>query len=263
MSDLHRAVQAEIAAHTPSLPPSFDALRARERTRERRRTAAAVAATALAVAAVVVAPAALGLGEDGRSAPTVAGDGPDTSQNPYAVRCAPGDYTDRSGDYAGLTEQQAQDMAAAEGNTARVIRRDGMCQSVDQNLDPSRVSLVVEDGAVVWAGQDRLVVQGYTPPGVEVRVEEPALAGKPVRMEAIIQHDRDVAVHRVEFGDGTEQVVQFTCADSSPRPAPPGPQTHVVEHTWDKPGEYTLTFHYGPPCQEATSSVARAVRVDQ
>lgn len=60
MSDLHQAVQAEIAAHTPALPPSFDALKARKHRRDRRRAVAAVSASALAAAGIAFIPSALG-----------------------------------------------------------------------------------------------------------------------------------------------------------------------------------------------------------
>ena len=74
MSDLHNAVQAEIAAHTPTRPPSFDALQARKHRRDRRRTIAAVAATALAAAGIAFGPSALGGG--GIAPAQVAGDPP-------------------------------------------------------------------------------------------------------------------------------------------------------------------------------------------
>lgn len=79
MSELHKAVQAEISAHTPTRPPSFDALQHRKHTRDRRRSIAAVTATALAVAGVAVLPAALAGGSGGSTAPAPvaqeAGDG--------------------------------------------------------------------------------------------------------------------------------------------------------------------------------------------
>lgn len=56
MSELHQAVQAEIAAHTPTLPPSFDALKARRARKLRTRSAAAVALAAVAVTGVAVLP---------------------------------------------------------------------------------------------------------------------------------------------------------------------------------------------------------------
>lgn len=62
MSELHRAVQAEIDAHTPALTPPFAAIKARKRSRDRNRLAAAAAALGI----VTVASAAFavpGLGE--------------------------------------------------------------------------------------------------------------------------------------------------------------------------------------------------------
>jgi hypothetical protein len=72
---LHQAVQAEIAAHTPILPPSFDALKARKHARDRRRTLSAVAASALAVAGITLVPSAF-LGGEGPTPAQVAGDAP-------------------------------------------------------------------------------------------------------------------------------------------------------------------------------------------
>jgi hypothetical protein len=69
VSDLHQAVQAEIAAHTPSLPPSFDQLKARKRARDRNRGVAAVAASVLAVAGIAFVPSAFG-GASGSAPPT-------------------------------------------------------------------------------------------------------------------------------------------------------------------------------------------------
>jgi hypothetical protein len=59
VSDLHQAVQAEIASHTPALPPSFEALKARKRARDGRRTAASVVVSALAVAGIALVPSAV------------------------------------------------------------------------------------------------------------------------------------------------------------------------------------------------------------
>jgi hypothetical protein len=56
VSDLHQAVQAAIAAHTPTLPPSFAALKARRTRQARARSAAAVALAAVAVTGVAVVP---------------------------------------------------------------------------------------------------------------------------------------------------------------------------------------------------------------
>lgn len=66
MSDLPRAVQAEIDAYTPAAAPPFDALAGRKRSRDRRRLAAggaALSAVAVAAAAAVLAPS-LGGGPD-------------------------------------------------------------------------------------------------------------------------------------------------------------------------------------------------------
>lgn len=51
-------MQAEIAAHTPALPPSFEALKARRRASDRRRIGASVVVSALAVAGIAFVPGA-------------------------------------------------------------------------------------------------------------------------------------------------------------------------------------------------------------
>src|SRR4051794_24701387 len=71
MSDLHQAVQAEMASHTPVSSPPFDVLRARKRSRDRRVKVAAVAGSALAVVSITFAASALG---GGRRHAEVAGD---------------------------------------------------------------------------------------------------------------------------------------------------------------------------------------------
>ena len=66
MSELHQAVQDELAAHRPDRVPPFDAVRSRKRSRDRRRLAtggAALSAVVLAGAALVVVPS-LGAGGD-------------------------------------------------------------------------------------------------------------------------------------------------------------------------------------------------------
>lgn len=77
MSDLHDAVQAEIAARTPTLPPSFDGLLARKRSRDRRTLVGGgflIAAMALAVA--VALPNLPGDASPERVAPLATGEGP-------------------------------------------------------------------------------------------------------------------------------------------------------------------------------------------
>lgn len=106
-------------------------------------------------------------------------------------------------------------------------------------------------------------LRGYLPPAAELRVPQRIRAGQAVELEVAIKEDQDVVVHRVEFGDGTEQVVRILCdAGAKPMPGPSVEQTHRVTHTWEQPGTYTVTAHYGPPCSEPSSSVAlMAVRV--
>jgi hypothetical protein len=59
VSDLHQAVQAEIAAHTPTRPPSFDALKARRTRKVRAKSTAAVVLAGAAVAGAAVVPSLL------------------------------------------------------------------------------------------------------------------------------------------------------------------------------------------------------------
>lgn len=59
MSDLHRAVEAELDAHRPSNTPPFSAARARKRARKQRRAGSAVALSVVAVLGVAF-PSALG-----------------------------------------------------------------------------------------------------------------------------------------------------------------------------------------------------------
>ena len=63
MSDLHRAVEAELDAHTPTLTPPFEQVRARRRAREQHRAAGAVALSVVAVVGVALAATALGPAE--------------------------------------------------------------------------------------------------------------------------------------------------------------------------------------------------------
>ena len=72
MSELHRAVQAEIDAHTPALTPPFDAIKARKRSRDRNRLAAAAALGIVGVASAAFAVPGLGEQRTDRLAPFAA-----------------------------------------------------------------------------------------------------------------------------------------------------------------------------------------------
>lgn len=150
--DLDRAVDARIASYRPDALPPFSAIEARKRSRDRRRTA--VGASALSVVALAgvsfVVPVLTGNGD--RLTPGVASAG--TQADALARQCAAGPFRDRTQDYRGLTEQEAQRNAGAEGGYTSVLARDGLCQSVLTNLDTRRVSLVINDGKVTWAGQE-------------------------------------------------------------------------------------------------------------
>jgi hypothetical protein len=80
MSDLHRAVQAELDAHTPGPQPSFDLLLRRKRTRDRRRAGLAAALSALAAAVIALVPSTL-----------LGGDGGDGGDPPARVAGQPGE----------------------------------------------------------------------------------------------------------------------------------------------------------------------------
>lgn len=257
MSDLHRAVQTRVAAHVPPAVPPFEVLERRKRARDRRRYA--VAGSALAVAAVALALGRPGGSGDRLVPPDAAGPPEEQVQQVFTVRPL------RKSPYFADFGAGLQDCLALPGTSDQLALMS----------DPPQYRLTVTGATEIGAFEacvqgvpgyaaerrEETVVQGYTPPRVEVSVEEPATAGQPVRIEAVIRDDRDVAVHRVQFGDGTEQIVRFLCVDASARAAPAGPQTHVVEHTWKEPGDYTVTFHYGPPCADPTSSVSHGVTV--
>jgi hypothetical protein len=98
VSDLHQAVQAEIAAHIPTLPPSFEALKARKRARDRRRTGAVAAVSALAVAGIAFVPSAF-LGGGGKAPAQVAQPG-DAETFGFHIK-ATDTWTDSEGDGVG------------------------------------------------------------------------------------------------------------------------------------------------------------------
>lgn len=117
MYDLHQAVQAEIAAHTPTLPPSFEALKARKRARDRRRTGAAVAVSALAVAGIAFVPSAL-LDAGGKAPNQVAQPG-DAEVFGFHIK-ATDTWTDSEGGGAGPAAlQQCLELPGLSEATAR------------------------------------------------------------------------------------------------------------------------------------------------
>lgn len=100
MSDLHDAVQDELAAHRPDRVPPFAAIRARKRSRDRRRLAtggAALSAVAVAAAAVL-APSFPGGGPD--RLPSYAGPADGTTTTTINVRVS----TTKDGDQAAVEE---------------------------------------------------------------------------------------------------------------------------------------------------------------
>ena len=143
MSELHRAVQAEVAAHTPTLPPSFEALKARRRSRDRRRAGVAVAASALAVAGIAFVPGLLATPErlssgvaaepvaDGRNPQTTTIGGLEVRRDGSAA--ITGAYTDPQDPaalfvYAGRADKPSQcDVFAA----VRVVKQDATSVTLD------------------------------------------------------------------------------------------------------------------------------------
>lgn len=150
---LDRAVDARLAAYRPDTVPPFTAIEARKRGRDRRRIA--LAASALSVAALagagIVIPA-LSNGGDRLTPGAVAG--ADARTDALARQCVPGPFRDRTQDFRGLTEQEAQEKADGEGGYTSVLAQDGECLTALANLDTRRVSLVITDGKVTWAGQE-------------------------------------------------------------------------------------------------------------
>lgn len=262
MSDLHQAVQARIAAHTPAAAPRFDAIKDRKRARDRRRYAVTGAALSLAAAGAAALMSGWLSGPGDRLVPpTVAESAEQPIRQVFAVRPSP----------------RTVGLPDASERVRECLALPGTSDAVELQSEPPQYEVTVTGAEEIDAFQacadavpgyyaeilDRPLIQGYTPPDIEFRVDGPAVAGEPVTIQAVIRDDRDVAVHRVEFGDGSQQVVQTLCAGDAPRPAPDGSQTHAVDHTWDKPGDYTVTFHYGPPCAQATSSVSHKVTISR
>ena len=156
MSDLDRAVQAEIDAWAPRTPPpGFDALAGRKRARDRRRLAtggAALSAVAI-VGAAALAPS-LGGGRD--ELPTVTGSPVPTATSPgedldaLVEVCLTGFTAAPVPDLVGMTELEAIPPNAR--SALRVLAQDGEC--TDERLAGDGVTyLVLEHGLVVWAGR--------------------------------------------------------------------------------------------------------------
>lgn len=93
-------------------------------------------------------------GDDGTSSPGSPGDDAATTVAPDPG-AAPGDDLPPpipAGDaetLVGLTEAEAEDAAAADGWTLRVVRRDGEDLASTDDYSPTRVNVAVDEGVVV------------------------------------------------------------------------------------------------------------------
>lgn len=77
-------------------------------------------------------------------------DGLTPEQRAFVAFCTGTERPLPAADHVGLTEQAA---TAAYGPSTRVVGRDGQCLGRTLDHREDRVNLVVEDGAVVWAGR--------------------------------------------------------------------------------------------------------------
>jgi hypothetical protein len=258
MSDTDRL--RELLLAVDAAPPTPDPVgRVRRRMKRRRRAVAGAAGLALAV---------------GGAGAAVAGDlGGDRREVVVADQAAePRPAEERT--YV-LSFAQWSKYGASEDAVDRCLTLPGVqAREVDMPQFPAAYSVTVSGSDEIAAFEncaralpaaalrEEQPINSYMPPAAEVRVPQPVRAGEATRLEVAINDDQDVAVHRVEFGDGAQQVVQILCEPGTG--AAPGPgreQTHRVTHTWQQPGSYTVSVHYGPPCGEPTSSVATTVRV--
>lgn len=260
MSDNDRL--RELLLSVDGAPPTPDPVaRIRQRIHRRRRAAAGAAGVVL-VAAGAGAAFAGGLGSPPREAVVTT-----ARSNPQA---------DEDRTYV-LSFAQWSKYSATQAQIDRCLTLPGVqAREVDGSQSPPAYSVSASGSEEIAAFEDcaRALTaaalredspfNGYIPPAAELRVPQPNRAGQAVELEVAIDDDQDVVVHRVEFGDGTQQVVQILCdASAGPIPGPGREQIHRVTHTWRQPGTYTVTAHYGPPCAEPASSVATTVRVEK
>ena len=120
MSDLHDAVQAEIAAHQPDRTPPFELLEQRKSAQDRRHRAVAAALAGAAVTAVALAPSYVF--DRGRDAPTSAA--PVSRTSPPTTSSCAGDVTVTKQTGVPLTlvvpYRQEVDLALQVGDSLRV-----------------------------------------------------------------------------------------------------------------------------------------------
>lgn len=258
MSDTDRL--RELLLSVDGAPPTPDPVaRVRQRIHRRRRAAAGAAGVVLIVTGAGAAFAG-GLGRQPREAVVTAAPSgaPAAEDRTYILSFA------QWSKYS-ATQAEIDRCLTLPGVQARQVDEDPLAYSV--RATGSDVVAAFEDCARALpaaALREESLFNGYMPPAAELRVPQPIRAGQAVQLEVAIDDDQDVVVHRVEFGDGVQQVVRILCdASAQPKPGPGREQIHRVTHTWRQPGTYTVTAHYGPPCAEPASSVAMTVRVEK
>jgi len=184
VSDLDRAVQAEIDAWTPrTAPPSFDALTGRKRARDRRRLATGGAAlSAVALSAAVLVPLLLGSGPD--RLPTVAAPPPTTDPESAetagvsraAVRPAPADGNYQEALAKGVLRADPATGCLWLEQPAGGARTQLLLQGEQYSVDFGASPAVVLDGGNVVA-----VVGDVVEAGGGLSDDEAGVEGCPVR----------------------------------------------------------------------------------
>lgn len=260
MSDTDRL--RELLLSVDGAPPTPDPVgRVRQRILRRRRAAAGAAGVVLVVAGAGAAFAG-GLGSQPREVvvATAPSDPPAAEERTYV-----------------LSFSQWSKYSATQAEVDRCLTLPGVqADEVEDSQFPFAYSVSVTGSKEIAAFVDcaralpaaalrkEPPFNGYIPPAAELRFTKPIRAGQATQLDVAIDDDQDVVVHRVEFGDGTQQIVRILCdASAGPMPGPGREQIHRVRHTWQQPGTYTVTVHYGPPCAEPRSSVAMPVRVEK
>jgi hypothetical protein len=259
MSDSDRL--RDLLLSVDGAPPTPDPVkRVRQRIHRRRRAAGGAAGVVLVVAGTGAAFAG-GLGSQPREVvvATNPSDPPAVEERTYVLSFA-----------------QWSKYSATQAEVDRCLTLPGVqSRKVEDSQSPSAYSVSVTGSEVAAfeacartlpaaALREEPPFGGYTPPAAALRLPQPIRAGQATQLDVVINDDQDVVVHRVEFGDGTQQVVRILCdASAEPMSGPGREQIHRVTHTWRQPGTYNVTAHYGPPCADPTSSVATTVQVEK
>jgi hypothetical protein len=258
MSDSDRL--RELLLSADGAPPTPDPVgRVRQRIRRRRRAAAGAAGVVLIVTGAGAAFAG-GLGSQPREAVVATGPSGAPAADDRMYVLSLGQWQKYM-----PTEAEVDRCLTLPGVQPRQVDEYPVAYSV--SVTGSEEIAAFEDCARALpaaALREESPFNGYIPPAAELRVPQSIRAGQAVELEVAIDDDQDVVVHRVEFGDGVQQVVRILCdASAEAMPGPGREQIHRVTHTWRQPGSYTVTAHYGPPCAEPASSVAMTVRVEK